>query len=92
MASKKKPKNFTTVDRYETALQKAIQKAIWLPEGNDKTVYRKDLAPAVIQNKPLRKPDMKQYKPMNPNDPNLPKRAQIWSAKNRKKKNGSIQA
>lgn len=92
MASKKKPKGFTGADRYETALQKAIQKAIWLPEGNDKTVYRKDLAPAVIQNKPLRKPNMKQYKPMNPLDPNLPKDAQIWAAKNRKKKNGKTKA
>ena len=93
MASKKKPKNFTTADRYDTALQKAIRKAIWLPEGNDKTVYRSDLAPSVIQNKPHRPVNWNRYAPMNPFDPTLPKNVKdFWLAKNRKKKNGNSKA
>lgn len=90
MASKKKPKNFTGADRYEDALQRAIKKALWLPEGNDKTVYRKDLAPLKPQNKPYRK---KNFAPMKPFDPTLPPEVKNgFVTRNRKKNNGSQKA
>jgi len=81
MASKKKPKDFTGADRYDDALQRAIKKALWLPEGNDKTVYRGDLAPFKAENKPYKKSKYDWYVPLRPK-----------GVKNKRKNNGNQQA
>jgi hypothetical protein len=88
MAAKKR-RQPVVPDRYDDALIRAIKKAIQLPEGNDKTVYRSDLAPLKPEKLKPYKSDYNYYRPMNPWDPNLPpevKRMYTTKAKKNKRK------
>jgi len=94
MAAKKR-RQPVVPDRYDDALTRAIKKAIQLPDGNDKTVYRSDIAPLKPE---LLKPDKSKseynyYRPMNPWDPNLPPEVKrMYTTKSKKSKRKGMSA
>ena len=89
------PYPHTSADQYEKKYDKKFRKAVQLPNGNDKTVYRKDLYP----NKPvLLTPSNRisrgnEFAPKNPWDPNVPPDIRRdYSAKNKRKKPKGMKA
>jgi hypothetical protein len=95
MASKKR-RQPVVPDRYDDALIRAIKKAIQLPDGNDKTVYRSDLAPLKPEKlKPFKSESewYNYYRPMNPWDPNLPSDIKrMYTTKTKKNKRKGMSA
>jgi hypothetical protein len=91
MAAKKKRRQPIVPDTLESKKQKKFEKAVWLPKGVDKTVYRKDLAPLKPEKLKPFKSEYNKYRPMNPWDPNLPpevKRMYTTKAKKKNKRKG----